>query len=168
MCYLNFLVKIIVLVFVRDLAVPADSDLALNLQRQEEADRREKERVKQLTLEINERQEEEDLNEAIAAVIFSILSFMQQSTHILNHFSCSDQHLRRPATSSSTTTTSSNTSGEEAAVAAATTPTAACRMPTPSSAPVAPTGSTRCSDCLGKASDEGRPNKKYEDDADDH
>ncbi len=52
----------------RDLAVPADSDLALNLQRQEEADRREKERVKKLTLEINERQEEEDLNEAIAAM----------------------------------------------------------------------------------------------------
>ncbi len=52
----------------RDLDVPADSDLAKNLQKQEEANRREKERVKQLTLEINERQEEEDMIEAIAAV----------------------------------------------------------------------------------------------------
>lgn len=50
----------------KELAVPVDSDIAMNLQRQEEANRREKERVKQLTLEINERQEEEDLNDAIA------------------------------------------------------------------------------------------------------
>jgi len=50
----------------RDLSVPADSDLAKNLQRQEAADRLEKERVKKLTLEISERQEKEDLNEAIA------------------------------------------------------------------------------------------------------
>lgn len=46
--------------------MPADSDLALNLQRQEEADRLEKERVKRLTLQINERQEEEDFVEALA------------------------------------------------------------------------------------------------------
>ncbi|CAB4063451.1 UPF2 [Lepeophtheirus salmonis] len=42
-----------------------NSDLARNLQRQEEAARREKEKVKQLTLQINERQEEEDMNELI-------------------------------------------------------------------------------------------------------
>jgi len=51
-------------------AVSADSDIARNLQKQEEADRLEKERVKKLTLEMNERQEEEDLNDAIATVIF--------------------------------------------------------------------------------------------------
>jgi hypothetical protein len=48
--------------------VPRESDIARNLQVQEEADRLEKDRVKKLTLEINERQEEEDLNEALAAV----------------------------------------------------------------------------------------------------
>ncbi len=52
----------------REIAVPKESDIARKLQMQEEADRLEKERVKKLTLEINERQEEEDLNEAIAAV----------------------------------------------------------------------------------------------------
>ena len=52
----------------KEVAVPRDSDIARNLQMQEEADRLEKERVKKLTLEINERQEEEDLNEALAAV----------------------------------------------------------------------------------------------------
>ena len=39
-------------------------------QKQEEADRLEKERVKRLTLQINERQEEEEVSEAIAAVSF--------------------------------------------------------------------------------------------------
>jgi hypothetical protein len=48
--------------------VAADSDIARNLQKQEEADRLEKEKVKKLTLEMNERQEEEDLHEAIATV----------------------------------------------------------------------------------------------------
>lgn len=52
----------------KEVAVPIDSEIALNLHKQEEADRIEKERVKKLTLEINERQEEEDLNEAIAQV----------------------------------------------------------------------------------------------------
>ena len=42
----------------------------LGLLKQEEAQKLEKERMKKLTLEINERQEEEDLNEAIAQVIF--------------------------------------------------------------------------------------------------
>ena len=50
------------------LAVPKDSDMAQNLLKQEEAQRLEKEKMKKLTLEINERQEEEDLNEAIAMV----------------------------------------------------------------------------------------------------
>lgn len=52
----------------KELSVPVEDDLARNLMKQEEADRKEKERMKQLTLEINERQEEEDLNETIAAV----------------------------------------------------------------------------------------------------
>ena len=42
--------------------------MAQNLLKQEEAQRLEKEKMKKLTLEINERQEEEDLNEAIAMV----------------------------------------------------------------------------------------------------
>ena len=58
----------------REFSVAADSDIALNLQRQEEADRLEKERVKKLTLEINERQEEEEVNEAIAAVDKSLFT----------------------------------------------------------------------------------------------
>ena len=52
----------------KELAVPKDSDMAQNLLKQEEAQRLEKEKMKKLTLEINERQEEEDLNEAIAMV----------------------------------------------------------------------------------------------------
>ena len=42
---------------------------------QEEAQRLEKERMKKLTLEINERQEEEDLNEAIAQVSLLVIHF---------------------------------------------------------------------------------------------
>ncbi len=52
----------------KEVAVAADSDIARNLMKQEEADRLEKERVKRLTLEMNERQEEEDLHDAIAVV----------------------------------------------------------------------------------------------------
>ena len=52
----------------KEVAVPKDSEMAVNLLKQEEAQRLEKERMKKLTLEINERQEEEDLNEAIAQV----------------------------------------------------------------------------------------------------
>ena len=48
--------------------VPLDSDLSTNLQRQEREDRLEKERVKQLTLQINERQEEEEVIETLAAM----------------------------------------------------------------------------------------------------
>ena len=44
--------------------------MAVNLLKQEEVQRLEKEKMKKLTLEINERQEEEDLNEAIAMVNF--------------------------------------------------------------------------------------------------
>ena len=54
----------------KELAVPKDSDMAVNLFKQEEVQRQEKEKMKKLTLEINERQEEEDLNETIAMVIF--------------------------------------------------------------------------------------------------
>ena len=52
----------------KEVAVPKDSDMAQNLLKQEEAQRLEKERMKKLTLEINERQEEEEVNEAIAMV----------------------------------------------------------------------------------------------------
>ena len=62
----------------KEVAVPRESDIAKNLQMQEEADRLEKERVKQLTLEINERQEEEEFTEAMAAVscLMSLLPFI--------------------------------------------------------------------------------------------
>eukprot|EP00096_Caligus_rogercresseyi_P010059 TRINITY_DN3548_c0_g1_i3.p1 TRINITY_DN3548_c0_g1~~TRINITY_DN3548_c0_g1_i3.p1 ORF type:complete len:1212 (-),score=455.06 TRINITY_DN3548_c0_g1_i3:427-4062(-) len=62
--------------FYRQLDVPIDSELARNLQRQEEAARREKEKVKQLTLQINERQEEEDMNELIDS-----MSKLKESNH---------------------------------------------------------------------------------------
>ncbi|XP_063230825.1 regulator of nonsense transcripts 2-like [Bacillus rossius redtenbacheri] len=47
----------------KSLAVPVTSELALNLRDREEAERAEKERVKRLTLDINERLEEEDYQE---------------------------------------------------------------------------------------------------------
>ena len=61
----------------REVAVPKDSDMAVNLLKQEEAQRLEKEKMKKLTLEINERQEEEDLNEAIAMVYYLELDIFQ-------------------------------------------------------------------------------------------
>lgn len=57
----------------KEIAVPVESEIVRNFQRQEEADRLEKERVKKLTLQINERQEEEEVNEAIAAVSTEII-----------------------------------------------------------------------------------------------
>ena len=59
----------------KEVAVPVESEMARNLQMKEEADRLEKERVKKLTLEINERQEEEEINEAIAAVSRGLSTF---------------------------------------------------------------------------------------------
>ncbi|KDR21260.1 regulator of nonsense transcripts 2 isoform X2 [Zootermopsis nevadensis] len=50
----------------KSLAVPINSELALNLKNREEAERAEKERVKRLTLDINERLEEEDYQEMLA------------------------------------------------------------------------------------------------------
>ncbi|KAG8238804.1 hypothetical protein J437_LFUL018534 [Ladona fulva] len=52
----------------KNLDVPFDSQLAMNLKNREEAEREEKERVKRLTLDINERLEEEDYLEMIAQV----------------------------------------------------------------------------------------------------
>ena len=59
--------------------------MAVNLLKQEEVQRLEKEKMKKLTLEINERQEEEDLNEAIAMVNFRyrISSISMRNAHIL-------------------------------------------------------------------------------------
>lgn len=51
----------------KNLAVPVTSELAQNLKDREEAERVEKQQVKQLTLNINERQEEEDYQEMLAA-----------------------------------------------------------------------------------------------------
>ena len=74
----------------KEVAVPKDSDMAQNLLKQEEAQRLEKERMKKLTLEINERQEEEEVNEAIAMVrlIFIRLGFFCKSKEfpIINLF----------------------------------------------------------------------------------
>ncbi|XP_069694080.1 regulator of nonsense transcripts 2-like isoform X2 [Periplaneta americana] len=50
----------------KSLAVPINSELALNLKNREEAERAEKEKVKRLTLDINERLEEEDYQEMLA------------------------------------------------------------------------------------------------------
>lgn len=50
----------------RNLAVPVTSDLAKNLRNREQELKEEKERVKRLTLNITERQEEEDYQEAIS------------------------------------------------------------------------------------------------------
>ena len=47
----------------RSLDVPEDSELAVSLRCHEEAERQEREKVKQLTLHINERQEEEEMQE---------------------------------------------------------------------------------------------------------
>lgn len=51
----------------KSLEVPVSSELAQNLKDREEAERAEKEHVKMLTLNINERQEEEDYQEMLAA-----------------------------------------------------------------------------------------------------
>lgn len=51
----------------KSLEVPVTSELAQNLKDREEAERAEKEQVKKLTLDINERQEEEDYQEMLAA-----------------------------------------------------------------------------------------------------
>lgn len=51
----------------KNLEVPVTSELAQNLRDKEEAERAEKERVKRLTLDISERQEEEDYQEMLAA-----------------------------------------------------------------------------------------------------
>ncbi|KAG8195281.1 hypothetical protein JTE90_028431 [Oedothorax gibbosus] len=51
----------------KNLAVPVTSELAQNLKDREEAERMEKQHVKLLTLNINERQEEEDYQEMLAS-----------------------------------------------------------------------------------------------------
>lgn len=51
----------------RNLSVPVSSELALNLRCQEQAERMEMERVKRLTLDINERLEEEDYQDMLAS-----------------------------------------------------------------------------------------------------
>ena len=67
--------------------VPIDSELSKNLQKQEREDRLEKERVKQLTLQINERQEEEEVTETLAAM---------QRPSLLVHREPMRQDHRRP------------------------------------------------------------------------
>jgi len=52
----------------KNLAVPTDSELAQNLRNREMAERVEKERVKKLTLDFNERQEEEEFQDQFQAV----------------------------------------------------------------------------------------------------
>jgi len=52
----------------KNLAVPTDSELAQNLRNRELAERVEKERVKKLTLDFNERQEEEEFQDQFQAV----------------------------------------------------------------------------------------------------
>ena len=52
----------------KNLAVPTDSELAQNLRNRELAERVEKERVKKLTLDFNERQEEEEFQDQFQSV----------------------------------------------------------------------------------------------------
>nr|CAG4643014.1 EOG090X0143 [Ilyocryptus agilis] len=52
----------------KTMAVSSDSELALNLRNREEAEKAEKERVKKLTLDFNERQEEEEFQDQYAGV----------------------------------------------------------------------------------------------------
>nr|SVE85329.1 EOG090X0143 [Daphnia pulicaria] len=52
----------------KNLAVPSDSELAQNLRNREEAEKAEKERVKKLTLDFNERQEEEEFQDLYGGV----------------------------------------------------------------------------------------------------
>nr|CAG4640628.1 EOG090X0143 [Eulimnadia texana] len=52
----------------KSLAVPSDSDIAQNLRNREQAEKAEKERVKKLTLDFTERQEEEEFQEQFASV----------------------------------------------------------------------------------------------------
>lgn len=64
----------------KNLEVPVTSDLAKNLKNKEEAEREEKEKFKKLTLDINERLEEEDYQEMLNQVnnlffIFSLKLF---------------------------------------------------------------------------------------------
>ncbi|KAK3912246.1 Regulator of nonsense transcripts 2 [Frankliniella fusca] len=61
----------------RNLSVPVSSELALNLRSQEQAERMEMEKVKRLTLDINERLEEEDYQDMLA-------SFQRPTTVNLN------------------------------------------------------------------------------------
>ncbi|CAG0922644.1 unnamed protein product [Notodromas monacha] len=51
----------------KDIIVPVDSDLAKNLRSREEVERAEKEHIKRVTLDINERQEQEDFMEMLQA-----------------------------------------------------------------------------------------------------
>nr|CAG4651588.1 EOG090X0143 [Triops cancriformis] len=52
----------------KSLAVPIDSDMAFNLKSREQAEKAEKEHVKRLTLDMNERQEEEEHQEQLGSV----------------------------------------------------------------------------------------------------
>ncbi|XP_072181831.1 regulator of nonsense transcripts 2-like [Diadema setosum] len=52
----------------REFEVPINSELASNLKNREQAERAEKQRMKELTLHINERQEEEDYEEMLASL----------------------------------------------------------------------------------------------------
>ena len=94
----------------REMAVPKESEIARNLEKQEEADRLEKERVKKLTLEINERQEEEEVNEAIAAVRCCCF-FLRQCGKLKDFFSCrcNVQPLCTPGVAAAATTTRTGT-----------------------------------------------------------
>lgn len=55
----------------KSLAVPVDSELAVNLKSQEKAERVEMERVKRLTLDINDRLEEEDYQDQMSQMCFT-------------------------------------------------------------------------------------------------
>lgn len=70
----------------KSLAVPIDSDLALNLRSQEKAERVEMEQVKRLTLDINDRLEEEDYQDQLAQVQRpTVLNLNRERRHKYQH-----------------------------------------------------------------------------------
>ncbi|UYV64261.1 UPF2 [Cordylochernes scorpioides] len=69
----------------KSLQVPVSSELAQNLRDQEEAERMEKQQVKRLTLDINERQEEEDYQEMLAQQRPMVMNLNRDRRHKYLH-----------------------------------------------------------------------------------
>nr|XP_054752267.1 regulator of nonsense transcripts 2-like [Lytechinus pictus] len=69
----------------KEFEVPVNSELAANLKNREEAEKAEKQRMKELTLHINERQEEEDYEEMLASMQRPAMSVPQTGKSRFHH-----------------------------------------------------------------------------------